>query len=223
LVDGWDDPRLPTLTALRRRGFLPEAIREFVLKLGVSKSESEPDWSLLESVNRKMLDPLVRRYFFVPDPVKLDVAHAPRVEARLKYHPEKDFGERVVVTDGEFYISREDAMRLKGVNTVRLLGLYNVEANFTSSERLKGRYVGEEIRGDVPKIQWVSAKTCKKFTVWVPMPLIVNEDFNPESLKIVHGYAEEVCGDLKAGEMAQFIRFGFCRVDSPQVAIMTHQ
>ncbi|MBI2938204.1 MAG: glutamate--tRNA ligase [Thaumarchaeota archaeon] len=228
LVEGWDDPRLPTLTALRRRGFLPEAVREFVLSLGVSKAESEPDWALLESVNRKMLDPLVRRYFFVPDPVRLEVAGAPEVKAILKLHPEKNFGERVIETRGAFYIPREDAEKLKQGDSLRLLGLYNVEIEHSlpASEEgllLKGRYAGEDLREGLPKIQWVSADSYREFTVWVTLPLIVDNEFNKESLKIVKGFAEAACGDLKPDDKVQFIRFGFCRIDSPGLAILTHR
>lgn len=226
LVEGWDDPRLPTLTALRRRGFLPEAVREFVLSLGVSKAESEPDWALLESVNRKMLDPLVRRYFFVPDPVRLEVVGAPEVKAILKLHPEKNFGERVIETRGAFYIPREDAEKLKQGDSLRLLGLYNVEIEHSLSDKdgvLKGRYAGEDLREGLPKIQWVSTDSYREFTVWVTLPLMVDDEFNKESLKIVKGFAEAACGDLKPDDKVQFIRFGFCRIDSPGLAILTHR
>ncbi len=222
LVEGWDDPRLPTLTALKRRGFTPEAIREFVLSLGVSKSESEPDWSLLESINRKLLDPDARRFFFVPDPVRLEVRDAPRVKARLKYHPDRDLGEREVDTRGVFHIPREDAEKLEGGDTIRLLGLYNVKIESSSPSELIGRYDGEELQGSMPKIQWV-AENYMEFSVWVLSLLIVDGVFNKDSLKIVRGFAEEACRNLKPDDMIQFMRFGFCRVDSPGVAILTHK
>ncbi|MFQ6135314.1 MAG: glutamate--tRNA ligase family protein, partial [Nitrososphaerales archaeon] len=222
LVEGWDDPRLPTLTALRRRGFQPEAIREFVVNLGVGKAESEPDWSLLESINRRLLDPYVRRFFFVPDPIRLEVVDAPRVKARLKHHPERDLGEREVATKGVFYIPREDAEEMKSGDTLRLLGLYNVKIESSSPSKLVGRYVGEELKEGLPKIQWVTEEHVD-FSVWVLGPLIVEGMFNRESLKIVRGFAEEACRSLKPDDKVQFIRFGFCRVDTPRVAILTHK
>ncbi|MFQ6134949.1 MAG: glutamate--tRNA ligase [Nitrososphaerales archaeon] len=222
LVEGWDDPRLPTLTALKRRGFIPGAIREFVLSLGVSKSESEPDWSLLESINRKLLDPDARRFFFVPAPVRLEVRDAPRVKARLKHHPDRDLGEREVDTRGIFHIPREDAERLKVGDTLRLLGLYNVRIESSSRSKLIGSYAGEKLEEGVPKIQWVAEKYVE-FSVWILSSLIVDGVFNKDSLKIVRGFAEEACRSLKPDDKIQFVRFGFCRVDSPGVAILTHR
>ena len=81
-VNGWDDPRLPTISGLKRRGILPGAIREFVLSMGVSKVESQPTWDLLESINRKLLNPIARRFFFVENPVALG-STGPR---QSKYH-----------------------------------------------------------------------------------------------------------------------------------------
>lgn len=222
LVKGWDDPRLPTLTALRRRGFLPEAIREFVLSLGVSKAESEPDWSLLESVNRKMLDASAKRFFFVPNPVRLEVEDAPHVTARLKYHPEQDLGERKIDTQGVFYIPGGDAEKLRIGDTTRLLGLYNVKIDSSTSSRLTGSYAGDELKEDSLKIQWVTEDHVE-FTVWVLGPLLVDGAFNKDSLKAVQGYAEEAAGSLCPDDKVQFVRFGFCRIDLSGVAILTHK
>ncbi len=222
LVEGWSDPRLPTLAGLRRRGFAPEAIRKFVLSLGVSKSESAPDWSLLESINRKLQDSKIKRFFFVPDPIKLEVKNAPITKAILKYHPEKDFGEREVETRGIFYIPRSDAVRLKDGDSIRLLGLYNVKIDCPRSSNIIGAYIGDKLKEGIPKIQWVNDKYIE-FTVMIPAQLIVNGLFNKESLKVVKGFAEEDCKNLKHDDIIQFMRFGFCRVDSSKVAILTHK
>jgi len=222
LVKGWDDPRLPTLSALKRRGFLPECIHEFVLNLGVGKSESQPDWSLIESVNRKKLDPIVRRFFFVPDPVRLEVIDAPNTTVKLKNHPEKDFGERSIETKGVFHISREDAEQFKEKDMFRLLGLYNVKVESTSYSKLVGRYVGEELKNEIPKVQWVS-DTNIEFSVLVLEDLITEGEFNKDSLKIIRGFAEQECKKLQIDDKIQFVRFGFCRVDSHNIAILTHK
>lgn len=221
LVKGWDDPRLPTLTALKRRGFLPESIKEFVLSLGVGKSESEPDWSFLESINRKRLDPDVKRFFFVPDPVRLEVLNAPNARAKLKHHPDKDLGERIIETKGVFYIPREDAEQQKKGDLFRLLGLYNVKVESYNNSKMIGSYDSKELKDDVPKFQWVSEKNVE-FSVWVLGPLIVDGEFNKNSLKIVRGFAEQSCENLQPDEKIQFVRFGFCRVDSPKIAILIH-
>ena len=77
VVDGWDDPRLPTLCALRRRGYTPESIFEFVKKAGVAKANSLVDNRLLEHCIRSELDPVAPRRVAVLDPVKLVITNYP--------------------------------------------------------------------------------------------------------------------------------------------------
>jgi glutamyl-tRNA synthetase len=76
-IRSWDDPRLPTLAALKRRGFMPEAIRKFVLSLGLTLAETKPPFESLEAFNRKIIDPISLRLFFVKNPVELHVRGAP--------------------------------------------------------------------------------------------------------------------------------------------------
>ncbi len=222
-VEGWDDPRLPTISGLRRRGFLPRAIREFILSMGVSKVESEPTWDLLESINRKLLDPVARRYFFVSDPVKLVVENAPKLTVNLRNHPEKDLGQRVVKTDGKFFISGDDAGRLKVGSVVRLIEAYNVRISCIDKDLIMGTYEREERLEGTPKIQWVTETEQTKMQVTVTGPLLIDERYNPHSLKVVEGVAEASVGSLPMGEIIQFVRFGFCRIDQPGRAILAHK
>lgn len=221
LVDGWSDPRLPTLIALRRRGILPEAIREFVTSLGVNKSESEPTWDLLEAFNRKLIDPLAKRYFFVPDPVPLEVPDAPALDLKLKSHPDKGLGERAVKTGTEFFIAVSDANSLKAGDVFRLMELFNVKV-IEKDTKIVGSFAGTEIIQSSKKIQWVT-KDSLPFVVKVPGILYNDDVYNQTSMQIVKGLAEKSCKDLKIGEIIQFTRFGFCRIDEPQVAILAHK
>lgn len=223
LVQGWDDPRLPTLRGLERRGILPEAVREFVLSLGVGKAEATPTWDLLEAVNRKLLDPVAKRLYFVPDPVELVVREAPPVAARLRLHPDRPLGERVVETAGRFHIAGQDAARLQPGHRLRLLELYNIEVVSVRDGRVEAKYIGREVVEGIPKIQWVAWSQGYEFQVLVTGPLFIDGRFNPESLKRVAGLAEEVLARLPAGERVQLVRFGFCRIDRPGVAVLTHR
>ncbi|MCS7116429.1 MAG: glutamate--tRNA ligase [Nitrososphaerales archaeon] len=222
LVSGWDDPRMPTLVGLRRRGILPEAIREFILSLGVSKVESKPSWDILESFNRKLLDPIAKRYFFVPNPVMLEVQDAPHLKVRLKHHPNLDLGYREIEAKDHFYISRDDLKNLKVGDRVRLMDLYNVKLIEKGEDSVIGSFAGSEIIEGIPKVQWVTERYIE-FTVLIPGPLYIGDRFNEESLKVERGFAEEACSGLKVGEMIQFVRFGFCRIDAPSIAILTHK
>ena len=222
-VDGWDDPRLPTIWGLRRRGFLPEAIKEFILSMGVSKVESEPTWDLLESINRKILDPIARRYFFVPDPIEIWVEGAPHLDVNLKYHPEEDYGERVIRTDGRFFVSRNDLSSIPAGSCARLIEAYNIRIIEKGEEKILCEYAGEDRMNGIPKIQWVSALETVPLKVKVTGPLLSDGQFNPESLALVSGLGELAVKEIRIGSIVQFVRFGFCRMDEEGVAILAHK
>lgn len=222
VISAWDDPRLPTLNGLRRRGITPEAIRAFVLDFGVTKVESEPTWDALESHNRKILDPVAKRYFFVPDPVQMEVEGAPPATATLKFHPDRDLGKRRVPTNGHFYVPRDDVDKLGPGGELRLMELYNVAILRVDKSKVQARYAGPEVKPGLPKIQWVT-RTNIPYTVLVPGPLFIDDTYNRESLKRVKGLAEAAVSHLEQGDVVQFSRFGFCRVDRRGVAILAHR
>jgi glutamyl-tRNA synthetase len=223
LVKSWDDPRMPTLAALRRRGILPEAIREFVLTLGFTKADTKPSFDVLESINRKMIDPLSPRLFFVSDPVILQVSNAPKTIVKIKNHPDKDMGIREVNVNDTFYISGNDASKLKQGSEVRLIDLYNIKIDRVEGNKISGAFSGEELKENVPKIQWVSKDDAVQMSVMVPRALYIGEEYNPKSLEIVKGHAESHTSKLKVGDRVQFVRFGFCRIDSDGVAVLTNR
>lgn len=208
-VLGWDDPRLPTLAGLRRRGVLPEAIKSFVLSFGLSKVESEPDWEALLVENRKMIDTIADRYFFVPDPVKLNVVGGPEESVRLRRHPKLDHGFREIRVKNAFYISRQDVENIEKDEIFRLKDLYDVEL-LEKGEELQARYAGNEKVSK--KVQWVSDDKVE-CVVLVPKDLLKDGEYDPESLDFVKGFCESNCSKLNEGDMLQFERFGFCRLD----------
>ncbi len=208
-VSGWDDPRLPTLAGLRRRGILPEAIKKFVLSFGLSKVESEPGWEVLLSENRKLLDSGADHYFFVENPVKLKITGLKKRKAKIPLNPkDKKAGSREVEVDDEVYIPADDAKNLKKGEVVRLKDFCNVRI----ADRKTAEYAGDEI---VPKkIQWVSTKEALQCEVLVPGDLLKNGKFNSGSMRTAKGYCEKDCKQIKEGDVVQFERFGFCRLDS---------
>jgi len=222
LVSGWDDPRMPTVEGLKRRGVIPEAIREFTLQVGYTKSEHEYDWSMLLSVNRKLLDPCSKRIFFVPDPIELSVEGAPKRKVTIPFHPEMELGEREIATSNTFFVPRSDLMTMKKGATFRLMELYDVELTSAGAEP-KARYAGEELVREMKKFQWVTSEGVE---VKVLEPgLLFNEEgtFNKDSLGEAKGLAEAAFASLKPGEIIQFPRFGFCRVDSARTCILTQR
>ena len=138
-VSGWDDPRMPTLCGLRRRGFPPEAIRDFIERIGVSKTNSVVDWGLLEHCVRENLNKTATRVMAVVDPVKLVIDNYPADQEEsftLDNNPERpEAGSRTVPFSRELWIEREDFMpvpppkyfRLKPDGEVRLKSAYFVK------------------------------------------------------------------------------------------------
>jgi len=215
---GWDDPRLPTLAGLARRGIMPEAIREFVLSFGISKVESEPDLEALLAFNRKLLDPEAKHFFFVRDPVELEVKGLERKEVQLRMHPKKDLGARVILSDTSVFITKADADAIKDGETFRLKDLCNVKLVKRSGKKLIGELAPDSMADK--KLQWVGADkvSCE---VYVPKDLLDdNGDFNPESLEQIKGYCEPACRGIANGEIIQFERFGFCRLDRNDKSIL---
>ncbi len=86
---GFDDPRLGTFAALRKRGITPEAIKKMIIDVGIKPNDVTLSWENLFSYNRKILDATSNRYFFVPEPVELKVLDVPKTfQAKLPLHPE---------------------------------------------------------------------------------------------------------------------------------------
>ncbi|HEU5488619.1 MAG TPA: glutamate--tRNA ligase family protein, partial [Candidatus Nitrosotalea sp.] len=221
-VSGFDDPRLPTLEGLRRRGIVPEAIRKFVLSLGFTKSDTLPPFETLESFNRKIIDPTSVRLFIVFDPVKLTVTNNNLAEVEISNHPQNDMGKRRVVIDGNFYISGNDARPLKVGDEVRLLELYNIKITKTGPE-MEGEVTGTGYKSDIPKIQWISRKNPVSMEVLISNVLFINDQFNENSLEVKQAMTEQYYLELNVGAQIQFVRFGYCRKDSANQAIYTHK
>ena len=227
IVKSWDDPRLPTLMAIKRRGFLPEAIRKFVLSLGLTLAETKPPIEALEAFNRKIIDPHSIRLFFVKDPVKLEVENASSEEITLKNHPNTDLGIRKVQVSSFFYITADDAARLNVGDTVRLIELYNVKIIKVESENHKQVLIATQLEDDtkqnISKIQWVAKNDIVPYKIMIARELYLDEKYNTNSLGISEGFAESFVSTLKPDTLIQFLRFGFCRIDGNNTAIFTHR
>ncbi|MBQ9227697.1 MAG: glutamine--tRNA ligase/YqeY domain fusion protein [Eubacterium sp.] len=138
IVDGWNDPRMATISGMRRRGYPAEAIRDFCEKIGVSKAYSVVDFALLESCVRDNLNQTAPRAMAVLDPIKLIIDNYPEdkvEELEAEYHPDHpEFGKRTIPFGKELYIERDDFMiepikkyrRLFIGNEVRLYKAYFV-------------------------------------------------------------------------------------------------
>lgn len=228
-IKSWDDPRLPTLLAFRRRGFVPEAIRKFVLSLGLTLAETKPPFESLEAFNRKIIDPKSMRLYFVRDPVEIHIEGARPVEVTLKNHPtDASLGYRKVSVSDRLFIAGDDAQNLKEGDELRLIELYNVkvaglERKNDKVHSVKMAPAGNEISQSMQKVQWIAKNDIVEFQVMIPKALYTGEKYNPASLEVAKGGVESFAAAIAPGTRVQFVRFGFCRIDRSNTAILTHR
>jgi len=225
LVFGYDDIRLPTLRGLKKRGIKPQAIKNFVLKQGISKVESIVDFSILESENRKIIDKDAKRYFFVKNPLKIKVKEAPEVEKKIPLHPtNRDLGYKKIKTNDIFYVQKEDMDLLKFGDVFRLKELFNVKI-IKKNKDIFCEYAGDKLIPDSLKIQWTTDEYLNSI-VLIPHLLFINNNYNSDSLEKVYGFTEKAISEIKNGEIVQLERFGFARIEKDEdkiIGYFTHK
>ncbi|TET62578.1 glutamate--tRNA ligase, partial [Candidatus Bathyarchaeota archaeon] len=222
LYESWDDPRLATFAALRKRGITSEAIKKLIIDVGPKTSDVVISWENLYAYNRKIIDPRANRYFFVENPIQLTVRNIPKsFTAKLSLHPdhpERGFREYVIEpredSSADFWVSRNDLNALGVGKLVRFMGLFNVkieeadtysaEASFTSEAYEKAR------KAEAPLIHWVP--------IGVGMPCQV---VMPDAT-IAEGIAETYCKQLKPNDTIQFERFGFVRIEEINTKVIAY-
>jgi glutamyl-tRNA synthetase len=221
-VSSYDDPRLPTLAALERRGITPEAIRKFTLSLSLTKADTLAPFDSLEAFNRKIVDENSIRLFMVKDPKTLTIRNLPNSTVELPNHPSNKMGTRKVTVEDSVFLSSDDVKSLKIGDQLRLMGLGNVKITSVNSE-ITGEFTGDERDVNFMKLQWVSQKNAHELKILIPQRLFVDDKFNEESLEEIHVYVEPHYLELRNGDEIQFVRFGYCRKDSSKQAIFTHK
>ena len=213
LFKHWDDPRLATLAALRRRGITPEAIHSLMIDVGPKTADVVLSWKNLYAHNRKQIDPIAKRYFFVHNPVKIVVKNVPHVfTAQIPLHP--DYPERgfrffeVKPTKGEatFLISKDDLDIVESKRGIRFMGLFNFRVKKVEKTVIQATFLSEPYEEakklGAPLIHWIPCNSGVPCEVTMP------------DASVAKGVAEEACRSLEPNEIIQFQRFGFVRVDS---------
>jgi len=243
VVTGWDDPRMPTISGLRRRGYTPNSIRKFIEKVGVAKRENVIDVSLLEFCIREDLNKTANRVMAVLDPLKVVITNYP--EAKDEWldaennQEDASAGYRKIPFTREIYIEKDDFkeeasskfFRLKLGGEVRLKNAYIIKANdvvkdangnITEVHCTYDTDTAKKVKGT---LHWVSIKHAITAEVREYDRLFMHEapdgdkdkDFteflNPNSLKIKTAYVEPSLLQAKVGDRFQFQRLGYFNVD----------
>lgn len=248
IVAGWDDPRMPTISGLRRRGYTPNAIKKFVETVGVAKRDNVIDVALLEFCIREDLNKTAPRVMAVLDPIKLVITNYPEgkeewLEAENNQEDERA-GFRKVPFSRELYIENDDFKEVASSNYFRLT--LGKEVRLKNAYIIKGESVLKDADGNITEIyctytedtskkvkgtlHWVSIKHAIKAEVREYDRLFMEEEpdshpekdfmefLNPESLKIVNAYVEPSLKDAEVGDRFQFQRIGYFNIDNDSIS-----
>lgn len=185
-IDGWDDVRLGTIGSLKRRGIRGEAIRNFILSMGVNKNEVKVDINNLYSFNKGIIDKESNRYFAVFDPKKIRIEGFKSRRVKISIHPDfPERGYRTINCGNEFYV-QDDLQRDR---LYRFMHLFNF---------LNNTFVSDKLVKDAKLIHWVPSSGNVKVEVLM--------DDNTK----LKGYGEESLKKVNIGETVQFERNFFC-------------
>ncbi len=198
---GWDDPGMPTVRALRRRGIRAEALRKFMIELGVGETDISISMDSVYAENRKIVDPEAKRRFFVKDAVAIEIAGDVPEVAKAPFHPTLDLGRREIPAGSKLLVSSEDLEDLKVGGCLRLKDLCNIE--IVSIDPLRARIIGTDPQ---------QAKKMKlRIIHWAPPDGVSVRVMRPDG-------ADDGIGEVgirdDLGQVVQFERYGFVRIDS---------
>ncbi|MBS3167453.1 hypothetical protein J4403_04600 [Candidatus Woesearchaeota archaeon] len=198
-VEGWDDPRLMTIMALRRRGIVPEMFYELALEVGLSPTATNLDWSVIAAINRKIIDPTTKRFFFVKGDCKIKIDNDIK-NVNIPLHPEnKELGMKKIKIGKEFYIN--DVIKKNEI--YRFMHIFNFKNNEFISEKYD------------PKLD-------AKIIHAVPVEDAVNVQVLMDNGEIIKGKGEGALRDLKEGEIIQFERQFFARLDDKKKMLFVY-
>lgn len=244
IVTGWDDPRMPSISGLRRRGYTPNSIRQFVDRVGVAKRENVIDVALLEFSVREDLNKVANRVMGVLNPLKLVITNYPEDKVEwltTENNPEdEDSGVREIPFSREIFIEKEDFkeeasrkfFRLKLGGEVRLKSAYIIKAEEVIKDdngniiEVRCTYTEDKEKKVKGTLHWVSVQHAIIAEIREYDRLFVHEapdadkdkDYmeflNPNSLQVKTAYLEPSLSTAQIGEHFQFQRLGYFNVDN---------
>jgi glutamyl-tRNA synthetase len=213
LVTDFSDPRLATLIALKRRGIMPGTLRKITIEVGPKPVDSQLSWENIYATNRKIIDKISNRYFFISNPILLTIREvSKKISQSMPKHP--DFPERnkrifkiaPIKKTVELNISKNDLELIREKRPIRLMGLFNILIDEINVDNVIATYQGESHiearKADFPIIQWVPEDKNVKTEVIMP------------EMNISKGLSEQSLEDEKINNIVQLVRFGFGRIDN---------
>ncbi|MFX1252272.1 MAG: glutamate--tRNA ligase [Promethearchaeota archaeon] len=216
IIEDWNDIRLSSIAGLGKRGIVPETIKQLAFYLQLTSTQPIIEWSMLLSINRKLIDQTVNRYWAVVDPIVMTIENASEKVATPYLHIDfKDRGTRSLTCKGKVYVSKMDVEELKVGQTLRLKDLYNVKIKEIKTGEVRAMYIGNDTKIS-PKIQWIPIEQSCSITMLIPDLIYIEDPNNPaeeiineNSLISVDALAEDTVLNLNLDTIVQFERVGF--------------
>lgn len=212
-VSGFSDPRLATLSALRRRGITPETLRLLIMEIGPRPVDATLSWENIYAINRKIIDDKANRFFFLRDPIRIVIEGVNRshvsTPALHPDHPER--GKRrlevkLLAEKASILISSSDARKLVEGQLIRLMELFNVQITDVKKDLVQAAFRSEPYedarRSGAPLVQWL------------PSEGNIHVDVTMPDGRAVSGLGETALSGVDVGEVIQLVRVGFGRIDS---------
>ncbi|MDO5851333.1 MAG: glutamate--tRNA ligase [Methanobacteriaceae archaeon] len=206
IYSGWDDPRLGTIRAIARRGIQKEVLYELITEIGVKQADATVSWKKIYGLNRNIIEEKTNRYFFIPEPVELDITDVPRdvvnIIKRERHFEDPSKGYRKLKFENNVYIPKKDyESAINNKRLVRLMDCINIK--FKDEKPVYHSKTIEEAQAKHALIvQWVSKNDNVKSEVVLA------------DASVVEGFIETDSKNLKVDDIVQLERFGFARVDS---------
>ncbi|CUS24228.1 LAQU0S14e03070g1_1 [Lachancea quebecensis] len=230
LVSNWDDPRFPTVRGVRRRGMTVEGLRNFVLSQGPSRNVINLEWNLIWAFNKKVIDPVAPRHTAIVKPVKFHVEGAPQtpdVQIKLKHKKNPAVGEKKVIYYADILVDQDDANAVTEGEELTLMDWGNA---IVTKKNADGSLTGKlHLEGDFKKtklkLTWLADTEDKVNVDLVDFDHLITKDkleegedfadfLTPQTEFHVPAVADLNVKDMKKGDIIQFERKGYYRLDS---------
>ncbi|XP_067942560.1 bifunctional glutamate/proline--tRNA ligase-like [Watersipora subatra] len=245
-VTGWDDPRFPTVRGVLRRGMTVEGLKQFIIAQGGSRSVVTMEWDKIWSFNRKVIDPVVPRYFAIlkEEMVPVYIDGTPESSAKIPKHPRNEAaGEKTVYYSSKVYIEGADAAELKLGEMVTFINWGNITITgielHPSSQKIKNLQAKLNLDNkdfkQTMKITWLADHSqaahvdvqCIHYGDLITKPVLAPEDdfkdfVNPNSKTVYNMLGDPGLAELKKGDIIQLQRRGYYICDKPAGALSVH-
>ncbi|HLC36255.1 MAG TPA: glutamate--tRNA ligase [archaeon] len=207
---GWDDPRLGTIRALRRRGFQSGALKQVILDVGVKSSDTTIELKKLIDLNKKEIDKNSLRTTFIADPIELTVIGCKKKKAEFLKHPDfPEKGKRIYFLEEpiqKFFVSKKDLMKFREGGSFRLRNAFNVKLTELNEFQAKAQYLGDLSKENA--LHWIASGN--------ELDAEIVMDDNSKIL----GLVEDFVSEARVNDFFQFEKFGYLRLDSKEKRLL---